>query len=677
VWHIDESVIPVESAFPIDTSLRANADLGVNTNPGRLGISIIEADALQDLGDLGSPDLHGAPYDPYFLSNNPTLSDTTAPNLIPNIRTRPHIRLDFLDNPDSTMHFSAKRVWALPGWPIKADFPPGGPQLLAVDATGERNLEVCWAGGADSLFDGSRFVPNPDSAALFAVRVTGQGLSGPSLVFGRLDSLGRRERRPRPEMAAIALGGSVGPGLPDLGPSLFAVSTFASGPDTSAPGGRVWLVDHHGTPVPGWPAPLPAIVTTPPVITTSPPTVYVGCADGRVYGLDLNGAVRTVSDRALAGGVSGRLAVYASANLVIPGFSAHGSGLSHLVAAGGADGEVGVFLASTGATLTSVGSWPRTLGGPGFAPDFLWINFGVDGTDCFSGALSLVIHDSDRMWGYCAAGQPLSGWTGAPGDSIVAGLAAGDPDGDGYPEVLTQTNTSRLAYWNLSGRPSPGWPVRGTREKFRTVSPPLALDLDRNGRSVVAGMNASGILAAFRGDGSVPSGWPLATGLAAGGAPVAADLDQDGTLELVAPDRFGVLYGYSVPVGRTGQPAIAWDMLGGDPGRTSALILDAASTAPAPSSGPLVQGSLKVFPNPARRRPVSFAYQLTEPADVDFRIMDPSGHEVASFSRHGHQSDNLEVWDPGILPAGLYLARLHFSGANQARTEIVSIGVLK
>ena len=53
VWHIDESVIPLEYTFPLDTSLRVNPDFGVNTNPARLGISVIEADGLADLGDLG------------------------------------------------------------------------------------------------------------------------------------------------------------------------------------------------------------------------------------------------------------------------------------------------------------------------------------------------------------------------------------------------------------------------------------------------------------------------------------------------------------------------------------------------------------------------------------------------------------------------------------------------
>ena len=282
------------------------------------------------------------------------------------------------------------------------------------------------------------------------------------------------------------------------------------------------------------------------------------------------------------------------------------------------------------------------------------------------------------MWGFCANGQPLPGWGRALGDTLVEGLGAGDPDGDGFPEVLTQSITSRIAFWNLSGHPSPGWPKKGTPEGFRTASPPLSIDVDGDGVTEVVAMNSSGIVAALRGDGKIPEGWPLASGLGTAGAPLAADLDRDGSLELVAPDRFGTLYGYSLPVAGPRRRRDRVDHAGR---RCRAAARPCISiptvVAPAPTAGPLVQGSLKAYPNPARRRPVSFAYVLTEPAEVEFRIVDTSGHEVASFSRSGRQSDNLEVWDPGALPAGLYMARIRFQSGGREHVEIVPVGLLR
>jgi len=145
----------------------------------------------------------------------------------------------------------------------------------------------------------------------------------------------------------------------------------------------------------------------------------------------------------------------------------------------------------------------------------------------------------------------------------------------------------------------------------------------------------------------------------------------------VAPDRFGLLYAYSLPVSSGNPAASSWTMAGGDPGRTSSLPAARTSGAPAPAPGPLVAGSLKAYPNPARRQPVSFAFELTEPAQVEFRILDTSGHEVASFSRSGLQADNLVTWDPGRLPAGLYLAQLRFRGSGGDRRETMQVGVLR
>jgi hypothetical protein len=90
-----------------------------------------------------------------------------------------------------------------------------------------------------------------------------------------------------------------------------------------------------------------------------------------------------------------------------------------------------------------------------------------------------------------------------------------------------------------------------------------------------------------------------------------------------------------------------------------------------------VAGSFKAFPNPARRAPVTFAYTLSEDANVDFRILDASGHEVASFSRQGQRAENAVVWDPGALPAGLYMARVRFAGANGAKVSVVPVGLLR
>ena len=62
---------------------------------------------------------------------------------------------------------------------------------------------------------------------------------------------------------------------------------------------------------------------------------------------------------------------------------------------------------------------------------------------------------------------------------------------------------------------------------------------------------------------------------------------------------------------------------------------------------------------------------------MDFTITDSSGRPVASFTRSGRRSDNLEQWDPGSVPAGLYVARLRFRGATRTISEAITLGLLR
>jgi M6 family metalloprotease-like protein len=667
VWHVDESVVP------FDRSLRINPDYGLNSNWSRQGMQVIEADGLDDLGDAGSPFLLGSPLDPYQYSVNPSLSDSTMPNLVPNQGTRPHVRLDFLDDASPVMHLRATRTWSLPAYPVRASFPAGGPLPLVIDADGDRNLDVCWAGGDPAT---------RDSSALFAVRPNGQGIWSGQLEFAFLD------RKPNPLMAATVTGDPV----LGTGPSLFAVTTLpVSAADTL--GGRVWLLDDAGAPMAGWPVRLPAQATTPPLLAGAWPNivVFVGAADGVVYALNPAGVVIAHS-ATLPGPISGRLALWQGGPAVPVSIGAGGiPTLTNLVAAGTSQGAAAVFSFDGCCGFTTAPGWPKTLGASGFTPDFLWIRFGGEGANadgnCADGP-SLVIHHADRLWAYCPRGEALAGWGRSFGDTLVAGLGAGDPDGDGFPEVLVQSIHSRVAFVNRDGYPSPGWPRAGTSEaNLLTTAPPLALDVDGDGRSEIVTLNGSGMLVALRADGRTPVGWPLATGAGAAGGAVAGFFTHDGALDLAAPDRDTLLYAYSLPVGPgfTETPlsglapavATAWMMTGGDAGRTSALPAGRTPQPAAATAGPLVNGSLKAFPNPARRSPVSFAYTLTEDAQVEFRILDTSGHEVAAFTRRGQRSDNREIWDPGALPAGLYMAHLKFTGAGGSHVSILPVGVLR
>ena len=653
-WHVDESVIP------FTTSLRYNPDFGFNTNPRRLGLQVLEADGLDDLGDLGSPYALGGNFDPWQASVAPKLSDTTIPNLLPNQGTRPHLQVDFIDDTSDTMHVRVTRQWQPQGWPVVANFPPGGPVLLATDMDGDGKRDIVWAGGDSVLSDTSLAARAAvrDSAALFCVRFDGHGIAGADTFdFARLD------HRPRPEVAAAELGtaGSV------------AVTTTYHYGAADAVGGKLWAVGPNGAALPGFPVTLASPASTPPIVVQPGDAFWyalVGCEDGRVRLVRSDASILLTSAVVAPGGVTGRLACWAVSPL-------SGGAFSGWLALGSASGEVVVLSAES---LGEVARWNISPASPAFSPDFLWAELGGVGPNATPTCVNvptLFAHVLDHVHAFCIGGSgELPGWGTSFGDTLVAGLAAGDADGDGFPEVLVQTIHGRIAFLNASGHPSPGWPRAGSPESFVSNTPPLAVDVTGDGHPEVVALNASGVIAALDGAGKTPDGWPLATGVGCLGTTVATDLDGDGAPKIVAPDRFNKLYAYSVP-GTLAAPATSWTMLGGDPGRRCALP-EWASSAPAPASaGPLVSGSFKAYPNPARRKPVQFAYQLTEDASVEFNILDTSGHQVARWTRSGRRSDNYEVWDPSGVPAGLYVARVRFSGPGGSHTESVPLGILR
>src|SRR5262249_30226823 len=136
-------------------------------------------------------------------------------------------------------------------------------------------------------------------------------------------------------------------------------------------GGKVWVLDHFGQTLPGWPASLPAKATTPPAFAGIYPnaSVFVGCADGRVYQIGLDGQVRGSNQSPLAAAISGWLAIDAAPL----------GGGGPYVAAGDASGYAAVYDFSSVPAHEVANGWPIKLGQDGFKPDFLWIDFDGNG----------------------------------------------------------------------------------------------------------------------------------------------------------------------------------------------------------------------------------------------------------------------------------------------------------
>ena len=170
-------------------------------------------------------------------------------------------------------------------------------------------------------------------------------------------------------------------------------------------------------------------------------------------------------------------------------------------------------------------------------------------------------------------------------------------------------------------------------------------------------------------------GWPLGTGAGQEGSAALLDIDNNGSLEVLIADADSLLYAFEPP-GVT-SAGVVWPVWGGGAERNFSLITPPATyDSAATGSGLVVSGSLKCYPNPAKRSPMTVAFQLTGAGQATLTVFDPSGRQIDQVSQSAYQSDNALVWNPSSRAPGMYIGRLEIESGGKKETHLVQLGVL-
>lgn len=137
-----------------------------------------------------------------------------------------------------------------------------------------------------------------------------------------------------------------------------------------------------------------------------------------------------------------------------------------------------------------------------------------------------------KLYAWDAAGHALAGWPVQLGvDStiyrVLAAPAVGDLDGDGTPEIVVPLAEGRIYALTPSGAAKPGWPasIGLVHDEYQSQvinSSPKIVDLDGDGHPEVVVGSTDGRLYVFNGDGS--QRWSYASGDMVLGAPAVGEL---------------------------------------------------------------------------------------------------------------------------------------------------------
>jgi hypothetical protein len=184
--------------------------------------------------------------------------------------------------------------------------------------------------------------------------------------------------------------------------------------------------------------------------------------------------------------------------------------------------------------------WPKNIGGDVQSSPNL-VDLDLDGD------FEVLIGSEDgNVYALQGDGTAMSGWPVAVGYNVISTPGAADIDGDGDLEIVsisTQTGvnfpSTKIFALELNGDL-----VWSKTTGVDITSSPALGDIDNDGSiEIVAGSDDANIYV-FENDGTDAAGWPKATLGKILGSAALADLDGDGNLEIIVGSEDGNLYAW-------------------------------------------------------------------------------------------------------------------------------------
>jgi hypothetical protein len=212
-------------------------------------------------------------------------------------------------------------------------------------------------------------------------------------------------------------------------------------------------------------------------------------------------------------------------------------------------------------------------------------------------------------------------------------------------------------------------------------STPLLADLDEDGSPEIIVGSGGGLVYGFRADGSPLPGFPLGTVGAIRTTPLIDDLDVDGALELVVCTDAGSIHLWHldrVDPSYTGT-RVFWGELGGGPGSAGQLRQDLGAQPPVASTPLLPRGRVYCYPNPVRESSARIRFYLGDEARVEVTVLNALGEIVDRLAVESTtpRMENEIAWDTSGYASGLYICRVEAVGVAGSEVRFVKAAVVR
>ncbi len=171
------------------------------------------------------------------------------------------------------------------------------------------------------------------------------------------------------------------------------------------------------------------------------------------------------------------------------------------------------------------------------------------------GLMEIVVRDGQYLYVYNSNGEIKQGWPNRLGSIIlgnaqIASPVLSDINDDGSKEVIVTHRCDdavdgKIFLFSADGSIMDGWPVE-VQNSRAYVSTPLVADLDGDQQPEIVvqtfyddGQDRTGKIYLFDEKGNLLSGWPKELSGSSWNSPIAADINNDGIIEIIASSYLG------------------------------------------------------------------------------------------------------------------------------------------